>query len=73
MLRMRIEQMPDANSRERALDDLVNACVSWREESRAVREAYDGCKSRHGHDADGAFWAYLAALDREEHAAPCSR
>ena len=51
------------------VDLAVDAYVSWREECRAVRDAY--LAWRHGPAAEAAvaFDAYKAALDREEVAA----
>jgi hypothetical protein len=51
------------------LDALMDSYLHWRDESRAVAESYRTwrCASRPGRDI--AFDEYLAALDREEHAA----
>lgn len=64
-----IEQMDDDALRQHAIDDLFSAYVGWREECRTLREAYDRCTSQVGRDAADAYWAYLAALEREEQAA----
>jgi hypothetical protein len=55
--------------REEAIDDLVEAYVNWREESITVHDTYDRFRSSHGEDAHRAYYAYLAALEREERAA----
>ena len=52
-----------------AVDLAVDAYVSWREESRAVRNAYLACRHARAAEAAVAFDAYEAALDREERAA----
>jgi len=54
---------------DQTIDDLVDAYVSWREESLVVRETYDRYLRRHGREAAESFCGYLAALEREEHAA----
>jgi hypothetical protein len=59
------------------LNDLVDAMidhyVSWREECAAVALAYENWSSAARRDAALAYSAYLAALDREEHAAASYR
>jgi hypothetical protein len=51
------------------LDALMDSYLHWRDESRAVAESYRNWRSATQPDRDGAFDEYLAALDREEHAA----
>lgn len=51
------------------LDALMDTYLHWRDESRAVAESYRNWRSAPGPDREGAFDEYLAALDREEHAA----
>jgi hypothetical protein len=53
----------------RAIDELLEGYVSWREECQAVALSYgrliaSGCSERRL-----VYAAYFAALDREEHAA----
>jgi hypothetical protein len=52
-----------------AVDEFVECYACWREESAAVRSAYEHWQSVEPHDQSLAFAAYVAALDREEHAA----
>jgi len=51
------------------LDMLEDSYVQWRDESRAVAESYRTWHSAAGSERDVAFDRYVAALDREEHAA----
>ena len=51
------------------LDALMDSYLDWRAESRAVAESYRNWRSATPPDRDGAVDEYLAALDREEHAA----
>jgi hypothetical protein len=51
------------------LDALMDSYLDWRDESRAVSESYRDWRSAPHPRRDGAFAEYLAALDREEHAA----
>jgi hypothetical protein len=51
------------------VDLAVDAYVSWREECRAVRNAYLAWRHARAAEAAVAFDAYEAALDREEVAA----
>jgi hypothetical protein len=52
-----------------ATDALLEQYVSWREECEFVRLAYQRWDRAEGSDSGLAYAAYLAALDREEHAA----
>lgn len=52
-----------------AVDEFVECYACWREESATVRSAYEHWLSVEPGDRELAFAAYLAALDREEHAA----
>jgi hypothetical protein len=52
-----------------ATDALLEQYVSWREESEFVRLAYERWDHAEQSDSKLAYAAYLAALDREEHAA----
>ena len=51
------------------MDLAVDAYVSWREECRAVRDAYLAWRHAPAAEAAVAFDAYKAGLDREEVAA----
>jgi len=67
---MHLKRAPRTQSaRLELLDALMDSYLHWRDESREVGESYRKwrCASRLGRD--GAFDEYLAALDREEHAA----
>jgi hypothetical protein len=50
----------------RLVDEAIQAYIDWREESAGVREAFDRWAGTRGVDCWAAFWAYRAALDREE-------
>jgi hypothetical protein len=52
-----------------AVDELLDGYVSWREECRQVWLAYERLSVCDRRDRRVAHAAYLAALDREEHAA----
>jgi hypothetical protein len=51
------------------LDTLLDSYVRWRDESRTVRESYRQWQTARREERGDAFERYLAALDREEHAA----
>jgi hypothetical protein len=55
---------PDA-----AADALVEGYVAWRETSADVRSAYERWRTCRAGERSLVFEGYLAALDREEHAA----
>lgn len=52
-----------------AVDELLERYVSWREECNTVENSYDGWVAADRDEGPLAYAAYLAALDREEHAA----
>lgn len=52
-----------------AVDELLEDYVSWREECHAVRLAYQRWIDSTRADGRLAYAGYVAALDREEHAA----
>jgi hypothetical protein len=56
-------------SQKRLVDGLIDAYVSWREACLHVSDAYGSWTSETGLGATSAFGRYMAALDREEHAA----
>ena len=51
------------------LDATMESYSNWRDESRAVAESYRTWSFAVGRDRSAAFDRYVAALDREEHAA----
>jgi hypothetical protein len=51
------------------IDAVMDGYVTWREESAAVRAAYDNWRRAASGSRAVAFDDYSAALDREEHAA----
>jgi hypothetical protein len=56
-------------SQTRLVDVLIEAYVSWREACLQVSDAYGSWARETGVHATSAFGRYMAALDREEHAA----
>ncbi len=52
-----------------AVDELVDRYVSWSEERHGVGQAYQRWANSGTDDRGLAYAGYLAALDREEHAA----
>jgi hypothetical protein len=55
----------------RLVDEAFEAYLAWRGECIALERAYRFWTRAGRRDARGAFWAYRAALEREEHAARC--
>jgi hypothetical protein len=53
----------------RSIDVLLERYVAWREHSAVVRQAYHHWDRSDGEDRALAYAGYVAALDREEHAA----
>ena len=51
------------------VDELLERYVSWREECDRVAHSYEGWSAADRGEGALAYAAYLAALDREEHAA----
>jgi hypothetical protein len=51
------------------IDDAFDAYLDWRDESAEVRHAYKRWNGASAREARRKFWAYRAALEREEHAA----
>ncbi len=65
-------KLPRASSSwtERLLiDDAFDAYLEWRDESAEVWQAYGRWNDAPAREAGRKFWAYRAALEREEHAA----
>jgi hypothetical protein len=72
MLQLQAMKLPSTrnSSTERLLiDDAFDAYLEWREESAEVWHAYKRWYGAPAREARRKFWAYRAALDREEHAA----
>jgi hypothetical protein len=59
----------DALGRQRLVDKLVEAYVTWREACAWVNEAYHSWARDPGPGGTLAFGVYVAALDAEEQAA----
>jgi hypothetical protein len=55
------------------IDELLDTYASWREGCVAVQEAYENWAGAGRGEEKLAYSAYLAALDREEHAATAYR
>jgi hypothetical protein len=53
----------------RLIDEAFEAYLTWRNESAEVWHAYRRWRSAPPREARRTFWAYSAALEREEHAA----
>lgn len=51
------------------LDATMESYSNWRDEARAVAESYRTWSFAVGRDRSAAFDRYVAALEREEHAA----
>jgi hypothetical protein len=51
------------------IDDAFDAYLEWRDESAEVWHAYKRWNGAPAREARRKFWAYRAALEREEHAA----
>jgi hypothetical protein len=65
-------QLPRTRNRwtERLLiDDAFDAYLEWRDESAEVWHAYKRWNGAPAGEARSKFWAYRAAVEREEHAA----
>jgi hypothetical protein len=53
---------------QRAIDEMLERYISWREECASVRMAYQQWANSDRHERALAYAEYLAALDREERA-----
>jgi hypothetical protein len=72
MLQFAGDEAPRTRNRwtERLLiDDAFDAYLEWRDESAEVWHAYKRWNGAPAREARRKFWAYRAALEREEHAA----
>jgi hypothetical protein len=56
-------------TRERLVDELVEAYIDWRETCVRVNDAYRSCAGETGPRGRVAFELYTAALDAEQRAA----
>jgi hypothetical protein len=54
---------------QRAIDEMLERYISWREECAAVRTAYQQWADSDPRERALAYAGYLAPLDREERAA----
>jgi hypothetical protein len=70
-----VDQVPSGSSPESPWldDEFVESYARWREESAAVRSAYERWASAEPSDVGLAWCTYRAALDREEEAAHAHR
>jgi hypothetical protein len=66
---MRTGIRSDSTLGRRSIDALLEVYVSWREECNAVRQAYESWAGSDRGQRGLAYAGYVAALDREEHAA----
>jgi hypothetical protein len=63
---MSIEVDSDTAVRRRAIDDLMDCYVAWREACYAVDLAYQRWADASADECGAFYAAYVAALDREE-------
>ena len=63
-----ITELP-RNSEQVAIDLMMDAYVSWREECVGVADAFAAWCAAPRHERETAWAVYVAALDLEEHAA----
>jgi hypothetical protein len=66
---MKLPRTRDTSTERPLIDDAFDAYLEWREESAEVWHAYKRWKGAPAREARRKFWAYRAALEREEHAA----
>lgn len=66
---MRLPRTPNRSTDRLLIDDAFDAYLAWREESAEVWHAYKRWNGTPAPEARRKFWAYRAALEREEHAA----
>lgn len=72
MLQLQAMNLPrtrDKPTERPLIDDAFDAYLEWREESAEVWHAYKRWNGAPAREARRKFWAYRAALEREEHAA----
>ena len=66
---MKLSRLGNRRTQRSLIDDAFEAYLQWRDESAEVWHAYKRWKGAPAREARRAFWAYHAALEREEHAA----
>jgi len=64
-----VHEAPDARDADAGCDAVFDAYLDWREALEVAEDAYRACGGLRGAEAQLAFEAYVAALDREERAA----
>ena len=63
---IRIVTRSHAAGRDQLVDVAIDSYINWREQSRAVVEAYEMWAKAPGAQRPLAFFGYQAALDQEE-------
>lgn len=66
---MKLPRTRDDRTERPLIDDAFDAYLDWRDESAEVWNAYERWNGAPAREARRRFWAYRAALEREEHAA----
>jgi hypothetical protein len=66
---MQLPRTHDSYTDRLLTDDAFDAYLDWRGESAEVWHAYKRWNGAPAREARRKFWAYRAALEREEHAA----
>ena len=66
---MKLPELATAGTERPLIDDAFDAYLEWRDECAEVWHAYKRWNGAPAPEARGKFWAYRAALEREEHAA----
>ena len=66
---MKIPRTRNSSTERLLIDDAFDAYLEWRTESAEVWHAYKRWNGAPAREARGKFWAYRAALEREERAA----
>jgi hypothetical protein len=69
LLAMRLARTRNSWTERLLIDDAFVAYLEWRDESAEVWHAYKRWNGAPAREARRKFWAYGAALEREEHAA----
>ena len=64
-----IRSSQSATTRTQLIDAVMECYVTWREECAAVAVTYQAWRRSSADERDSTFNAYVAALEREEHAA----
>ena len=70
---MKLLRTCNSSTEGRLIDDAFDADLEWRDESAEVWHADKRWHGAPAREARGTFWAYRAALEREEHAARYGR